>query len=104
MVDRPETSPEGWEVPQRPAIYAACVTIAVLVLMLLASGYLYDHYLRQATYRQPVALPSPGLETAIHPAALDPDVARRPQAPDPEITAAKQRVAAQGLTHWERGP
>ncbi len=104
MADRPETSPEGWDVPQRPAIYAACVTIAGLVLLLLAAGYLYDRYLRQATYRQPVALPSPGLETAIHPAALDPDVAVRPQAPNPEIAAAKRKIAAQGLAHWEPGP
>lgn len=100
MAERPDT-PEGWHVPQRPAVYGAAVTVATLLLLLSIAGYLYNHNLRQATWRAPTSLPSPGLDTAIHPGAGDPYVAARPVAPDPGIAAAKRRIAAQGLPGWE---
>lgn len=103
MAER-DDQPEGWSVPQRPAIYGAAATIAALTALLLAAGHLYNHHLRQSAFRQPLTLPSPGLETAIHPAASDPHLAKPPPSPAPDIAAAKRRLVKHGLAGWEGQP
>ena len=104
MVERPEAVPEGWAVRHRPAVIAAVAVPLVLMLILLAAGWLYDRELRPST-RQPVTpFPAPGLETSIHDGAQDPYRPRVKAVHDSQVTAAKRTVVQDGIAGWERQP
>lgn len=100
MADR-DDEPEGWQVPQRPAVIAALAVPAGLLALLLVAGHFYARDV-QPLHRQPIeTFPAPGIETYIHDGALDPHRPRPARPRDPAIAAAKRAVAAQGLAGWE---
>jgi hypothetical protein len=93
-----DDAPEGWHVPQRPAMIAAVAAPLTLLAVVSGAGWLYTHTLKPVP-RQPIALPAPGVESYIHDGARDP--VRREAKPkrDARIEAAKRAVVAQG---WSR--
>ena len=102
MDERPAAAPEDWEVRHRPALIAGLVTPAILLVLLLAAGWLYNRNLRPKTGQPVTAFPAPGLQTFIHDGVKDPYRPRLRDTQDAQIAAAKRAVVADGITGWER--
>ena len=98
MTDDPH--PEGWRVPQRPAMIGAVAVPLVLLIVLLIAGRFYDARLRPQ-HRQPVtSFPAPGIETHTHDGQGDPPRVLPKRGLDPRIEAAKRAVVADGIAGW----
>ena len=92
----PDSVPEGWWVPQRRAMIVAASVPAVLLVVLLLAGRLYDRDLRPQHRQGVTAFPAPGLETAVHDGGGDPHRRGPVARADPAIEDAKRDVVADG--------
>lgn len=98
-----DDSPERWTIGRRTGRVAAISAVLVPLALLagvVAAGWYYDRAVRPETKRPVKTFPAPGVETYIHPGALDPHAAAPQPRPDPTVAAAKRAVTHDGLAGW----
>ena len=98
--EREENAPEGWHVPQRPAMIAAVAVPLGLLVVLLAAGAWYDRSLRPQRIAPVHSFPAPGIETFAHDGLKDRGRRIRPAPADAAVTRAEAEVVAGGLPGW----
>ncbi|WP_156678106.1 hypothetical protein [Sphingomonas profundi] len=94
-----DDAPEGWRVPQRPAMIAAAVVPAALLALVALAGWAYEREIAPRRHAPITTFPAPGIETFVHDGAGDPPRPEPRRAADPRLAAAKRAVAAGG---WPR--
>lgn len=96
-------APEGWRVPQRIAFVAALLVPLTLLVVIVAAGWVYGHYLRPKRQQPMTTFPAPGIETYIHDGHGDP-ARPPPQVQTDTAIAAAKRETARGPADWGRRP
>jgi hypothetical protein len=89
---------EGWSVRARPAVIGLAGFVAGLVLLVVATGLLYNHRYAERMRAIPMPFPSPVLET-VQTAPSDTREIGPPQ-PPAGIGRAMAATAAQGDALW----
>lgn len=89
---------EGWDVDARPAVKWLAAFVAVLLLLVVGTGLIYNRLYAAQTRPDPRAFPAPNLET-IDSAPGDRTSVAAPQ-PTVGIDRAMAEVANQGDTLW----
>jgi hypothetical protein len=89
---------EGWDVDDRPAIKALAGFVALLLLLVIGTGLLYNHLYAAQTRPDPKPFPAPELETIDSaPSDRDPVPALKPPV---GIDRAMAATAARGDALW----
>jgi len=90
-----DDTPEGWHVPQRPAMIFAVAAPLTLLAVAAGAGWLYDRDL--APKRGPVTpFPAPGVESFVHDGGNDPVRPASKPKRDAPVEAAKRAIVANG--------